>query len=223
MQWTDQPRPRNTQAARRQPGLSRCCRALLRLAGLGGILLSSISLGARAGVEKAAPAPLDHAAERQANPTPEVVRVLQDPGARAIWLLERNPLHPGGPGLLHRVEMPDATARPLQTGSPDRMPSDPLGRVLNPPTVKLFMEQAMPAVRAGDQVRIEQHSTSIDAVFVATALSPARVGATFDVQLTAGGRRVRAIALASGLARLADPTKNRLLRFGETPRFGETQ
>ncbi len=61
-------------------------------------------------------------------------------------------------------------------------------------------------IRAGDRLIVEEHTARVDAVLEARALTPAALGDAFDVRLTIGGNRVRAIAMGPGRAALQPMT-----------------
>jgi hypothetical protein len=89
--------------------------------------------------------------------------------------------HPGGPGRLV----------PLGAGRHADLPLH---------TAKLAM--AVPVIRAGDRIVVEEHTDVVDAVLEAVALGPAVEQGPLDVRLRIGGRVVRVVALAPGRARL---------------------
>jgi hypothetical protein len=121
----------------------------------------------------------------------EIVRVIDDPHTGDRWLLMRNGLYPGGPGRLIRVELPRIAGQLilLQNGE----------RHLRVASAGETAE-AVPVIRAGDRLLIEEHSAHVDAVLEARALKPAALGSAFDVRLVIGGRVVRAVALGPGRA-----------------------
>lgn len=110
-------------------------------------------------------------------------REIVDPSLGNRWLLARDPRHPGGPGMLILAD-----TRSLRDGR--EAAAAPLRRLSL-------------AVRAGDLLRIEQHTQVMDAEFEAIALEPAREGAPLRARLRAGGARIRVIALGGGRAQLA--------------------
>jgi hypothetical protein len=61
---------------------------------------------------------------------------------------------------------------------------------------------AVPVIRAGDRIVVEEHTDVVDAVLEAVALGPAVEQGPLDVRLRIGGRVVRVVALAPGRARL---------------------
>lgn len=81
----------------------------------------------------------------------------------------------------------------------DTLPLRPTSnQQLTPPTMNIA-----PVIRAGDRIALEQHTATLDSSLTAIALGPARIGANFDVRLTVGSKRLHAIAISSGHARLA--------------------
>lgn len=105
-------------------------------------------------------------------------RVIEDPNSGRRWVLARDPEHPGGPGKL--VEEP-ARAEEKSGGE----------------------QKALPVIRAGDRVLVEENTRVARGLFEAVALSTARQGASFRVRLRVGGRVVWAIAVGPGRATLA--------------------
>jgi hypothetical protein len=104
-------------------------------------------------------------------------RVIEDPHLGRRWVLARDPEHPGGPGKL--VEKAAGAA---QSGSGPK---------------------ALPVIRAGDRVLVEENTRVARGLFEAVALGTARPGASFRVRLCVGGRVVWAIAMGPGRATLA--------------------
>lgn len=119
-----------------------------------------------------------------ARPTPvsNVVRVISDPSTGDRWLLERDPVAPGGPGRLVRLSA--GQEPPLAAND----------RIRN--------EKALPprAIRAGDRIVVEEHTAVMDAELEGVALNGARTGATLRVRLKIGGRVVSAVAEGPGCA-----------------------
>lgn len=105
-----------------------------------------------------------------------VLREIVDPHSGVHWLLVRDAAHPGGPGRL--LELPPDSA--LETTVPP----------------------ALPVIRIGDRVRVEEHTSIADAVLDSVALGTAGPGAPLRVRLKIGGRIVQAVALAPGRAAL---------------------
>lgn len=117
----------------------------------------------------------------------QVLRVIQDPGAHAVWLLRADPLHPAGPGMLVECKASDGSreAHSRQSAA-GRSAQLPLGG---------------PLIRAGAHLLIEQHSAHLDSWLNAVALEPAYAGMSFHLRL-AGGQVLRAIAIDAHTARL---------------------
>ena len=117
-------------------------------------------------------------AQVAANPP---LRVIEDPGSGARWVLVKDSEHPGGPGRMVLVQ-----AKGLA------------GFALNVPEPKV----AAPVIRAGDRIVVEEHTDVADAVLEAVALASAVELGPFRAHLRIGGRVVRVIAIAPGRARL---------------------
>lgn len=155
----------------------------------------------------------------------EILRVINDPGANAIWFLSVDPVHPSGPGRLERLQLSSNSQRSLfnlpslspnvdksqktdvTENSGTASSSQPMNILpvhdnkLIPQTVQSQLSQTLtPVIKAGDHVILEQHTATLDSQLAAIALGPARVGAHFDVRLTVGGRRLHATALSQGIA-----------------------
>ena len=105
-----------------------------------------------------------------------VLREIDDPSTGQHWLLMRDPLHPGGPGVLVSSEsVPDS------------------GR-LEAAIVRLH-----PVIHAGDRLTVEQSNAKVDLRIEGIALSPAAPGAPLRVRLSLTGKIVDALALGPGL------------------------
>jgi len=101
------------------------------------------------------------------------LRVIADSATGTHWLLAANPTHPGGPGRL----------------VPER------GAAIMAPVPQV--------IRAGDRLLVVESSETVEACFDAVALEPAVLGSVFTARFTAGGGRVRVVALGPGRAALA--------------------
>jgi hypothetical protein len=117
----------------------------------------------------------------------QLYREIDDPHTGDRWLLTRNDEFPGGPGRLVRV----ATASHVAGGASGVSAGQPV---------------ALPVIRPGDRVIVEEHTAVVDAVLEARALRPAAVGAVFEARLTIGGRVLRVVALGPGRAALQPET-----------------
>jgi hypothetical protein len=104
------------------------------------------------------------------------------------WLLERDPIHPEGPGRWLRVRTPKAGGEAAAT---------PTRPSLNAQAVD---STAMPVIHTGDEVTVEEHSAVIDARLQAVALGSAAAGSELRVRLRIGGKVVDALALKPGRA-----------------------
>lgn len=101
------------------------------------------------------------------------LRAIADPSTGSRWLLSANPTHPGGPGRL--------------------VPEQGAAIVAPVPLV----------IRAGDRLLVIESNETVEACFDAVALEPAVQGSIFTARFTAGGDRVRVVALGPGRAALA--------------------
>jgi hypothetical protein len=120
----------------------------------------------------------------------QLYREIDDPHTGDRWLLTRNEQYPGGPGRLVRVAV---------SGSKADSPSAPGG---GPGQIAGQAAPALPVIRTGDRVIVEEHTAVVDAVLEARALMPVAVGAAFNARLMIGGRVVRVVALGPGRAAL---------------------
>jgi hypothetical protein len=123
-----------------------------------------------------------------AQPQGQIYREIDDPNTGDRWLLLRNQEYPGGPGRLVRVA---AAGRAAGSGA------EALGGQ---------SAAALPVIRSGDRVIVEEHTAVVDAVLEARALKPAAMGAVFEARLLIGGRVVRVVALGPGRAALEPET-----------------
>ncbi len=118
----------------------------------------------------------------------QLVREVDDPATGQRWLLLRNERDPGGPGrmVLAGVEVgvDGADGRLARTRS------------------RGDETLALPVIRSGERLVVEEHTAILDAVLEARALKAAARGSTFPVRLTIGGRVVRVVALGPGRAEL---------------------
>jgi hypothetical protein len=131
---------------------------------------------------------------RETNPI--AVRILRDPVmvASSCWLLERDPIHPEGPGRWLQVPI-------RETG--DAIPFDGDSADL---ALGVVADHARPIIRGGDQLMIEENSKLVDARLQAVALQSASTGEIFAVRLRSTGKLVRAVAMAPGRAEFAQGT-----------------
>jgi len=107
-----------------------------------------------------------------------VERVIEDPHSGRRWVLAKDPEHRGGPGTLVEQRVGEG----LKPGGTPK---------------------ANLVIRAGDRVLVEENTRVARGLFDATALSTARLGASFRVRLRVGGRVVWATATGPGRAALA--------------------
>ncbi|MDR3723813.1 MAG: hypothetical protein P4K83_04915 [Terracidiphilus sp.] len=121
----------------------------------------------------------------------ETVREIVDPFNGDRWLLLRDSATSGRPGRLVRVPRGSGMDSVLNVRHPDRGGSG---------TVPAYR----PVIHSGDALIVEQSSPVLEARFAAVALETALAGARFRARLQATGAVVRAIAIASGRAALAE-------------------
>jgi hypothetical protein len=161
------------------------------IAGLGGLVVAVVGACAQATGNNAAAVP---EALRVAAATPgtalepdrQVLLQIEDPSTGDLWLLQRDPSRPAGPGRLvlarQRISMRGATS-----GGP----SQP------------FSAGERPVIHSGDALMVEEHTAVVDARFEAVALEPAMKGAHFKARLKIGGKVVRVVAVSPGRASFA--------------------
>lgn len=134
-------------------------------------------------------------------PTPvEVLREIDDPYNGDRWLLERDPGRPG-PGRLVRVAAGAARSTEQRAG-PVLEAHGGIGNPAAQPGQAIASAPALPVIRAGDRLIVEENTPVVEARLAAIALGPAPAGSPFNVRLEIGGKVVRARALASGRAEL---------------------
>ena len=139
-----------------------------------GLAVSTVSRAAKTSTGTAPPA------------RAQIVRQIDDPGTGRRWLLERDPAHPGGPGRL--VDISGRAIEPaMNAGAQAAVPSP-----------------FRPVIRAGDRLVLSQETAVVSARFEAVALEPAAIGKEFKVRLKYGGKVMVAVALAPGLAKVAE-------------------
>ena len=115
----------------------------------------------------------------------DVLRELVDPHSGDHWLLLRDPSHAGGPGRL--------VLAPKRCGVP-----------AGSSTRSSAVTGAVPVIRAGDTLVVEEHTAIADARLEAVALNAAPVGQNLNARLKVGGKVVRVMAEGRGLAVLAE-------------------
>lgn len=132
-------------------------------------------------------------------PSGEVLRQIDDPGAHGVWLLTRDPVHPAGPGRMvwvpNKVRLQEAASSvssPVTGAGPEAARPVPGAAAM-----------AKPVILAGDRVVVVEETPVVDARLTAIALNPAPLGMAFHARLEIGGQVVRAVAVGPGLARLA--------------------
>lgn len=118
--------------------------------------------------------------------------ILKDPALIAsCWLLERDPTHPEGPGRWLKVPRGELG----NSSSSDR----PIRGVAE----GIVTDRALPVIRGGDQLLIEEDSKLVEMRLQAVALQSAGPGEVFAVRLRSTGMVIRAVALAPGRAEIA--------------------
>jgi hypothetical protein len=158
----------------------------LLLAAIGAVVLPAVSWPAARDDGDPCRAPLvtESAAPpvgEEALPARNIVREIDDPHSGAVWLLLRNPNHPGGPGLLVLAAQ-EARSSARVANNHDQSP------------------EALPVIHAGDLLIVEEHTAVVDARLEAIAISSAAKGAQLKARLKIGGKVVRVVALAPGRA-----------------------
>jgi hypothetical protein len=117
----------------------------------------------------------------EALPARDVIREIDDPHSGEVWLLFRNPSHPGGPG---RLVLAAQEARSSARAANHHDQS----------------AEALPVIHAGDALIVEEHTAVVDARLEAIAMSSAAKGAQLKARLKIGGKVVRVVALERGRA-----------------------
>jgi hypothetical protein len=119
-----------------------------------------------------------------------ILRILKDPVLdSSCWLLNRDPMHPEGPGRWFRTPLKNIP-----------FPSD--NAQLNPGS-GVIRRPVHPVIRGGDQLVIEEDSDLVEARLQAVALGPAVQGEPLEVRLRTTGMVLRAVALGAGRASIA--------------------
>jgi len=116
----------------------------------------------------------------------DLLREIDDVHNGDRWLLLRNPVHPGGPGLLVRHELRKKQNRTETETAATQSPLSP------PPSI--------PVIRSGDRLIVEEDTPVVSSHLEATAIGSATAGSVFEARLKIGGKVVRAIALGTGRA-----------------------
>jgi hypothetical protein len=116
------------------------------------------------------------------------IRIIQDPHTSMLWVLERNPARPGGPGRMILL-------RPLECSDCNSVSNAR-------PHAKISANNLSPVIRSGDRVVVEEKSEVVEARLEAVALGSAAAGAELSVRLVIGGKLLRAVAIGPGRAAL---------------------
>ena len=168
--------------------------------GLRALALLMLATGLPVMAQKAVLSPSSAATvdRRQADPGIEkttgqriIFREIADPHSGALWVLWRDPAHPGGPGRLAPA-LPEAGTGALENRT-DRSDLKPATRA--------------PCIHVGDKIVVEEHTAAADVSLEAMAMEPAEMGSPFQARLKIGGKVVGAVALARGRARLASASE----------------
>ena len=173
------------------------------------VLLSSGGIGAAGG---------------QANPSGEVLREIVDPHNGEHWLLLRQNTLPGGPGRLVLVASDRGDGiRKQQAQSTETQVRMRLGTHSSsqPDLQSTLIAPALPVIRSGDRLTVEEHTAHVDAVLEARALGAAVAGAVLEARLTIGGGVVRVVALGPGRAALAAGDGSTAMRARRMPELGK--
>lgn len=132
-------------------------------------------------------------------PAEEVLREIDDPALGDRWLLVRNPQNPAGPGRLLRFH--DEGAGGLANRNEELAAVVAEAQALALPLVSLpVVRPALPVIKNGDRIVVEEHTAVADMRLSAVALGPAAVGGSFYARLEVGGRVMRVEALGAGRA-----------------------
>jgi len=134
-------------------------------------------------------------------PQPEVrdlVREIDDPHSGQRWLLCRDAKHPEGPGRMVPAGGTSGAAAGAGTG---QRTGAGIGKLPGEAGA-----DALPVIRAGDRVVLEEDSPMVEVRLEAVALGTAMAGGPLKVRLRIGGRVVRTVALAAG--RVAPATES---------------
>jgi len=108
-----------------------------------------------------------------------VLREIHDPNTGAHWILLQNAQNPAGPG---RIVLAGRAGSALGSFALAELPA--------------------PVIHPGDRLVVEEHTAVVEAHLDGTALHAAMRGSCLEVRLKAGGKVVRAVALAAGRAAL---------------------
>lgn len=121
----------------------------------------------------------------------DVVREIDDPHNGDRWLLVMDVNHPAGPGRLFRAGADRGQLELAARGSATQSGG----------------QSAAPVIHAGDRIIVEENTPVVASRLEAVAMGPALVGAALSVRLRMGGRVLRAVAVASGRARIQEETQ----------------
>ena len=123
---------------------------------------------------------------------------IDDPATGDRWLMERNEMHPEGPGRLVRLAGEGGAAggfaSAVRVRRQDAAGSDVSRRLV---------------IHAGDVLVLEEHAAHVDARLEAVALGSAMRGEELRVRLKIGGKVVRAVATSIGRAELLPAAETR--------------
>jgi hypothetical protein len=119
------------------------------------------------------------------------VRQIGKAESGACWLLLRNESHPERPGRLLLKRPGDDLATSISCGSG-----------LGGESLSGKARSRELVIRTGDSLIIQEQTSQSYLQLEGVALGPAAAGDALDVRLSVFGRKVRAIAIGSGLAAL---------------------
>jgi len=131
-------------------------------------------------------------AAAEVQPSGEMVRALFDPGTGNCWVLKREEGLPGGPGRWVRTGSMGDACRAADRGADAAGARQARGSTSKGP----------PLIRAGERMVVEEKTAVLEVRLEAVALEPGWPGAEIGVRLAIGGKRVRAMVLGPGRARL---------------------
>ncbi|MFZ2022585.1 MAG: hypothetical protein ACLPZY_17580 [Terracidiphilus sp.] len=123
---------------------------------------------------------------------------IDDPATGDRWLMERNEMHPEGPGRLVRLAGVGGAAGGFASAVKVRR-QDAAGSDVSRQIV----------IHDGDVLVLEEHTALVDARLEAVALGSAMRGEELRVRLKIGGKVVRAVATIIGRAELLPAAETR--------------
>ena len=115
------------------------------------------------------------------------IRLIEDPSTHLRWMLLKDLRHPTAPAML--VPVPNSSACIVHDGE-DRGAVESI----------FFRPPAVPVIRGGEKLIVEEHSSAADAQLEGTALGPAAMGEAFRVRLKKSGKILSVVADGPGRA-----------------------